>query len=240
MKKTLLFAVCLFIHHLLLAQNISGLELLEKSINYHDPNDNWAGMNIKLTFVQESPSKGKYSRIVSFDNSKGTFSFQQKDDAKSIEFSLDNDQCSIMLNGSEKYTAAEAQEHKLTCDRVKMYRDYYTFLYGLPMKLKDDGTIIASTTMEKEFEGKTYLTMKVNYEESVGRDTWYFYFDKETYALSGYRFYHNESDNDGEFITLDGELTFNDIKIPKTRKWYVNKDRKYLGTDDLVLAEPGN
>ncbi len=51
-----------------------------------------------------------------------------------------------------------------------------------------------------------------------------------------YQFYHKETDNDGEYILLSGTENFKGIKMPKTRKWYYNKDDKFLGTD--ILSHP--
>lgn len=67
----------------------------------------------------------------------------------------------------------------------------------------------------------------------MGDDIWYFYMDKSDYQMIGYRFYHVESENDGEYITLEGEVKTNKMRIPQTRKWYYNKDDKYLGADKL-------
>ena len=118
-----------------------------------------------------------------------------------------------------------------------MYQNYYTYLYGLPMKLKDAGTIIDENVILKEFNGKNYLVLKVTYEKEVGKDTWYFYFDPTTYAMEVYQFYHEEEKNDGEFILLSGLETVNGIKLPKERAWYFNKESKYLGTDFLITRQ---
>jgi hypothetical protein len=117
-----------------------------------------------------------------------------------------------------------------------MYKNYYTYLYGLPMKLKDSGTIIDQQTSRKTFKGKEYLVLKASYEKEVGEDIWYFYFDPESYAMEVYQFFHDESKNDGEYILLTGEEEVSGIKMPKTRAWYYNKDEKYLGTDVLTKA----
>jgi hypothetical protein len=50
------------------------------------------------------------------------------------------------------------------------------------MKLKDPGTIISSVVNRKDFLGKEYL-LKVKYEESIGTDSWYFYFDPKLMLL---------------------------------------------------------
>jgi hypothetical protein len=113
-------------------------------------------------------------------------------------------------------------------------KNYYTYLYGLPMKLKDPGTLIDPKVERRSFKGKEYLVLKVKYEEGVGKDIWYFYFDPKSYALKVYQFYHDETKNDGEYILLSGIESAIGIKMPKTRAWYLNKDNKYLGTDVLV------
>ena len=113
-----------------------------------------------------------------------------------------------------------------------MFKNYYTYLYGLPMKLKDEGTIVDQTVTTITFKGKEYLVLKVNYSKEVGKDTWYFYFDPKTYAMEVYQFF-KEAKNSGEYILLSGLETINNIKMPKNRAWYYNKDDGYLGTDIL-------
>ena len=74
----------------------------------------------------------------------------------------------------------------------------------------------------------------MSYDETVGKDTWYFYFDKNDYRLRHYQFYHDEANNDGEYILLSEEAVVQGIKMPKVRAWYTNGDDRYLGTDVLV------
>jgi hypothetical protein len=112
-------------------------------------------------------------------------------------------------------------------------RDYYVYLYGLPMKLKDPGTQLDSKVYNKTLKGVSYHCLKVTYDEKVGKDTWYFYLDKTTAQLRHYQFYHNEAENDGEYILLSGEVNIGGILMPKDRAWYMNADNRYLGTDFL-------
>ena len=57
--------------------------------------------------------------------------------------------------------------------------------------------------------------------------------------MIGYRFFHDESKKDGEYISLYGEEIVQGIKIPKNRFWFYNKDDKFL-VADLLLPEAGN
>jgi len=154
-------------------------------------------------------------------------------DTITTEFILDKDTCEIVFNGKTNFSDEEIKTHKLTCKRANMYKNYYTYLYGLPMKLKDKGTIIHDKVERKMFKGKEYLVLKTTYDEAVGSDIWYFYFNPETYAMEIYQFFHDEAKNDGEYILLTEEETINGIKMPKNRAWYTNKDDKLLGTDSL-------
>ena len=56
----------------------------------------------------------------------------------------------------------------------------------------------------------------------------------------GYRFFHDEPRNDGEYVTLEGEVAIDGLRIPKTRAWYYNRDDGYLGTDTLVGGGAGS
>ncbi len=101
------------------------------------------------------------------------------------------------------------------------------------MMLMNEGKFVDSKVQRKVFKGKEYLVVKVNYDEEVGKDTWYFYFDPKSFAMEVYQFFHDESKNDGEYILLSGMEVINGVKMPKTRKWYYNKDNTYLGVDIL-------
>lgn len=72
----------------------------------------------------------------------------------------------------------------------------------------------------------------------LGSDTWYFYLNRETPALVGYRFFHDEAKGDGEYILLDGEVADGGLRLPRQRAWYTNQERKHLGTDTLTRIEP--
>lgn len=106
------------------------------------------------------------------------------------------------------------------------------------MKLQDEGTNISEKVALKTFKGKDYLVLKVTYDETVGNDVWYFYFNPETYALEVYQFFKTDEQGNvktesGEYIMLSKTETINQIKIPKVRAWYYNKDDSYLATDIL-------
>ncbi len=216
-----------------LAQELTGPELLEKTIAYHDPDNNWKTFKGTLEVTMETPNSSKRISKIGMDLPKSVFELHITKDGDSYGYKFSGDTCETSLNGTSQISEADIKKFRLTCERGKTMRDYYTYLYGLPMKLKDPGTLVHETVQRRTFKGKEYLVLKVNYHEGVGKDTWYFYFDPQTYAMKVYQFYHEESKNDGEYILLSGLEEINGIKMPKTRKWYYNKDDKFLGVDLL-------
>ncbi|WP_298424100.1 DUF6503 family protein [uncultured Kordia sp.] len=214
-------------------QELTGQQLLEKAIQYHDPNGNWKTFNGTLNVTMETPKNPDRVSVIKINLPEEYFYVKATSDKKTTEYTVEKSDCKIVFNGERDLSNEELKENKLSCKRANLYKNYYTYLYGLPMKLKDNGTIIDPKVIKKTFKGKEYLVLKVTYKESIGKDTWYFYFNPKTYAMEVYQFFKDESKNDGEYILLTEEATINDIKMPKKRAWYYNKDNGYLGTDIL-------
>ncbi|MEB8346442.1 DUF6503 family protein [Flavobacteriaceae bacterium KMM 6898] len=230
----IIYIVLLFtIPFLGVSQSLTGNQLLQNAIDHHDPNNNWPSFNGEFTVTMTTPDNSERKSMIHINIPKEHFSLTVKKEENTLESVLDGTACLLRLNGNTEVSEAQQKAFNLNCERAAMMKNYYTYLYGLPMKLKDPGTIIDSKVDRKRFKNKEYLVLKVTYEEGVGGDVWYFYFDPSTYAMEVYQFFHDESKNDGEYILLTGEETINEIKMPKTRAWYYNKDNKYLGTDIL-------
>lgn len=231
MKKTLLLLV-LIISIKGFSQELKGNQLLEKAIQFHDPNGNWNTFKGELFLTMETPKNVDRKSKINIDLPNQYFSVLVKRDTIITEFIVDKENCSFSLNGKQDLSEDLKKKYILNCERAELYKNYYTYLYGLPMKLKDDGTIIHQKVEKLQFKGKDYLVLKATYNKEVGKDTWYFYFNPETFAMEVYQFFKDTKDS-GEYILLSGIETINAIKMPKVRAWYYNKDNNYLGTDIL-------
>lgn len=228
-QLTLLF---LFIGTISSFAQLTGKQLLEKAIQYHDPEGKWETFQGTLYITMETPNNPHRDSEITIDIPNEFFYVKATQGAKTNEYTVDKGTCSIQFNGKTP-TEEEKKTNRLSCDRANLYKNYYTYLYGLPMKLKDPGTQIDQKVAKIEFKGKKYLVVRATYKEDVGTDVWFFYFNPTTYAMEVYQFLKNGKPNTGEFILLSGIETINGIKMPKTRAWYYNKDEQYLGTDVL-------
>lgn len=217
------------------AQTLSSTELLQKSIQYHDPQEKWAGGAFEFPLYESRPNGSYRLTDVIIDNGASTFELTQIRGRDRLHRYLGPDSCRVEWNYQSDIPPNRQQQLRLNCDGGNSYfRDYYGYLYGLPMKLTDPGTIIGSQAKRTDFFGKELWEIRVTYAAEVGADIWYFYFDPDTFALSGYRFYHDEAKNDGEYILLEGEITINGVRFPKERAWYTHQEGTYLGNDDLL------
>lgn len=224
---------------LLQSQNLSAVEVLDKAIAYHDPEGHWDQFNDTLLVTMTTPKNADRHSTIVINLPKEYFSVSATRDTITTTYTIDRDDCNFSLNGSDDLTEDQIEQYNLNCDRANLYKNYYTYLYGLPMKLKDPGTIIDPKATKKEFKGKYYWVLQVRYEDTVGSDIWNFYFDPESFAMEVYQFYKTDEKgsiipDSGEYILLSEITEISGIKMPKVRQWYYNKNDGFLGTDTLT------
>lgn len=222
MNRILLIAIvfCLYSCQTKTADPITGRDMVMKSIEYHDPKGVWA--TLKATFViQDSLPAGRDSRF--------------------YEFSLDNAQSKLVykIDGLHYIVwidSVEVFEGEVEKERALRMRNYYSYLWGLPMKLTDPGTQIEDSIRTETLDGVSYHVVRVPYE----KDIWYFYLEPETYRMAAYKFYQDEPNLKGEIIYLEGEREFQGMKIPANRSWYRTEKPEFLGTDQLLEIKAGD
>ena len=172
-------------------QNISANQLLEKVIKYHDPDGNWERFNETFTVVMTTPNAPKRTSVISINLPSEYFSIKATKDTVTTAYTLDKVKCKMFYN-EKALDSTKAKEKDMSCDRASLYKNYYTYLYGLPMKLKDTGTNFNEKVEKRTFKGKEYLVLKVTYDKAVGSDVWYFYFNTKTYAMEIYQFFKTD------------------------------------------------
>jgi len=211
---------------------LTAEQLIDRSIQYHDPQGLLEQAETTLHFIESRPNSSDSKTTVVLNPWKEEFKLIRKAEEKEIVTSLNEGVYSYTVAGVSP-TPKEVSSFRLDDRRSDVMRTYYHYLWYMPMKLLDPSTIIDPDTKQTDFFGRQALQIRVTYDPTVGKDIWYFYFDPDSYALIGYRFYHNESVNDGEYIIFEGEEVHQSVRIPKSRTWYTHKDDRLLGTDVL-------
>ncbi len=234
-KLSLAALVCSFfwiaLSSVMLAQTPSPNSILTRSIAFHDPQDQWETSSNEFILRESRPGSPDRSTILQIDLYHEIFNLDQNRDGNRIQYFISGDTVDILFNGSADYTAEQEKQFHLTEERALILKDYYSYLYGLPMKLRDPGTILDPKVEKVLFQDNETWRIRVTYEEEVGGDIWYFYFDPESFALVGYQFFHDEAARDGEYIVLEDLKIINGLSIPQSRSWHTNSDSTFLGKD---------
>lgn len=215
-------------HHQALILLIAGLaaatglgatsagEVLQRALAYHDPDSRWSTLRARLEIAESRP-EGEGSRsVVELDNSRTWMR--------------------VDLSGKEAYEVTVDEVNILTGDkdavRGLMIRNYFLYLWGLPMKLTDPGTQLELEPETSEIHGRPCDVIRVAYE----KETWFFHIDRESGRMRQYEFYWDDAKTKGEIITLEGEIELGSMRIPQTRTWYKLPGNELLGTDHLDVA----
>lgn len=216
----------------------TGLELLARSAAYHDPEGVWPTVRHTVVVRQERPDGSVRRTPVRLEVPTGDFLYEEETEDGQLRKGVVGEECFASMDGDPP-SEAEVETHRLGCADIQRSRNYYLYLWGLPMKLSDPGTRVSETIGQDRFDERATLSVKVTYDAEVGSDTWYFHFDPTDYRLVGYKFYHDEAAGDGEYILLRDEREVLGMRLPAVRRWYTNADSTYLGTDTLVEDYPG-
>ncbi len=212
--------------------SLSSERVRDLAIAFHDPGALWDSGRFELTLDETRPDGPTRRTTLLLDNGAGHYRIRSESDGHVSERVLEGDTLvRATLDGSTNVTPEQAEELRLSSEAALRTRDYYLFLYGLPMKLRDPGTILDPDVVSTTFRDRAALEVRVSYDPSVGSDIWYFYFDPVSYEMFGYRFYHDESAGDGEYIVLEGLAEVGGLRLPAARTWYTHQGDRLLGTD---------
>ncbi len=209
--------ILLSIFPFIVSAQITAEEVLAKAIKYHDPNGDWSSLSATFMFNETRPDGSENTTSFELDNSKG---YAKVSRGEEEEYEVQGDEAKV-LRGDKGI------------DRALMMRNYYLYLWGLPMKLNDQGTPIDDKVGSEIIDGIDCYVLRVPYE----KDIWYFFIHKETGRMVQYKFYKDELAGNGELIKLEDEIQVDFIKIPQRRSWYTLPEMKYLGTDILLNIE---
>ncbi len=211
--------------------------VIEKAISAHDPNNYWPQLNQRFSMsIKRDGQDDRYFSVL-INNADNVFEYALKKGDSVISQGIKQGQYYFAINSDSILSGEIKEKHQLNNDRTLYMKEVYEYLYGVPMKLKDPGTIIDPTLTEEEFNGQPCWVVKVTYDPDTEGETWYFYINKESYLLAGYRFYFDESKGDGEFIYIDGYESVNGLRLATTKKWHWNKDSAHFRTDELLGLE---
>ena len=133
-------------------QEITAEEIINQSIELHDPEANWPKLNADIninSLIFKEDKVDSSEQILKMDLPHGLFEMHYDRDGQRINLHKDLNTCYGNVDHPEEVDEAWMKKNKVNCERAKMFDSYYRYLLGMPMKLKDPGTIIDPEVTEE-------------------------------------------------------------------------------------------
>lgn len=232
MQKVII--VLLFLPFISQAQEDSLTDFIKKA----DPE----GLFEQTTFnlrIQEPriQTPERFSEVL-FNYETGAFVLNRKREDKTVSYSInEKGNPEIALDGCKRVSDADKLKYGLDPDRNRNYRNYYQYLYGLPMILQDKGKFSFVSSSETVFKDQKAMEYTFQLTTPIFSSIW-----KTTFLQNGtltkLDFYNMVNPNEGEYIIFDGTYQNESITIPRFRHWYSKKENEYLGSDIIVFKLP--
>lgn len=201
-------------------QTVTAEEVLEKSVSFHDPNNQWPYLRADFVFESSFSFNDSIpeSLKVHIDVPDNNFRYQNFD--RNVDISYPKDSC--IINSGET-----------SCEAYTWTKNFYTYIWGLPMKLKDPGEYLQDSVKLDTIQNFPLHVITAIYE----KETFQFYFHQQTGELKCFEFVKNDGSNHGEFVYLKGIKEHYGIKFPQHRTWTTLKNGSLIGTNEVLSIQ---
>ena len=116
----------------------SGKELLEKSIQKHDPENQWSSAEFTLRIQEPRLSNPPRFSVVYMNNQNNAFKLLRSREDKVASYGInENGITTVLLDNQIVEDSTVIDRYMLQHRRVKSYQGFYQMLLGLPMSLND-------------------------------------------------------------------------------------------------------
>jgi hypothetical protein len=194
----------------------TAIQIIDKSIEFHDPENEWENLfatfsfNSSFSFNDSIPEELN----ITIDNLYNDFTYRNAD--RKVEIQYTEDSCKLISdNGS--------------CEGYAWTKNFYTYVWGLPMKLKDPNIKPIPEWNLDTINNYPCYAVYVNYEA----ENFTYYIDQVDFQLRAFQFLKNDNSGKGEIIHLEGLIEYKDFQFPKKRIWlHLNGDT--IGTNEAM------
>lgn len=216
-------------------------QVLEKSRERHDPDGRWTSTSLAVHIQEprlETPLR--YSEVV-MDNRSGSFRLTREHGSDVLERIIDaNGSATTLLNGTAEIPEAVREQYRIDDGRNYGLRSFYRMIYGLPMSLSHEVVERVRGVVAGSFAGREVCKVRLDLKEGVISRHWELMVDPVDYSLVALRFEHPDDPAlPDELIVFDGEFTWDEMRIPRFRHWYLLESDEYLGSDVILRAVGG-
>ncbi len=214
---------------------LNGSDILLKSIEVHDPNQNWDSAELNI-HIQEPRIKNpfRYSEV-RLNISNGKFELIRNRENNVSKHTIDKNGLSkVYFNDSEQIEKKYIEKYRLNPKMNDRYRKFYKMLIGLPMSLKSPTIKGFEEVGIETYNGAECYMVPVTLNEEMFSKNWILYIAKSTFKFKGMEIVFPGDDTKGERLFFDGEFIIDEMTIPRIRHWYEYSNNDYSGTDIII------
>ena len=214
-------------------------QIINKSIQFHDPEGQWQKVALKMIIDEPRTSWPERHSELLLNNQNGNFSLKRNPEGHNLKWLYEDGKSSTFMDqaSSETLPADSVSKYRLQPTRTEGYKQFYSFTLGLPMSLKTAGGQIKHEVEQVGFYGQTVYAVTYQLEKPLISSTWVFYFDTNTYQLLGCSLLNDETGEPAEYLKFDKILIeTGGLKLPRVKHWF-DADDHYLGSDIVVTCE---
>jgi hypothetical protein len=242
------FFLVLIFSFQVIAQNVepadmklTGQQLWEKCISYHDPEGKWLVFEGKVhinTIRSKSDISG--AEILQIQKPEDFYQSTIIDfDVKAIK-GIKEGKCFHAVNGNYEPSDEQIEKYKISCEDASISKEHHTCHFGLPMQLKTSGVVVQEKVKSEIFYGTICHVLTLIGETSAVKHpyyegTWQLYIDPVSYAMKGLRWQSEE--HSGIYEVFINELEVGGIIMPQVKVVFMNEDDSHYYTDIFTHAD---
>ena len=230
---TFLF-VLFFVSCAIPEKKLSGKELLEKSIQKHDPKNQWNTAEFTLRIQEPRLSNPPRFSVVYMNNQNNAFKLLRSREDKVASYGINAEGVTtVLLENQAVEDSSTIDRYMLQHKRVKSYQGFYQMLLGLPMSLNEKTLANVGVASKTTFNDKDAYQVQIQLKKPVFSDVWNLYISKDDFTLLGIEMIFPDEPNKGERLYFEKSIQIGEISIPRIRHWY-ELDDTYSGSDVIV------
>lgn len=217
------------------ASSLNAGQILQASLEFHDPESRWGRQAIRLTLAEPRIDFPERQSEILIDLPNDRFELLRYYEDTAVLRGLQADSCYNLVDGKTVAPGDSTviNQYRLGCDRTREYRSFYQLLTGLPMTLYQPEIALEDPPQQVVFGAYNCYEVRARLNNPVIGEEWAFYFDQSDYQLRGYGY---ASAGVGEYIQLDSLLPVAGMRLPLIRNWYSKADSTRLGKDVILNA----
>ena len=215
-------------------KELSAQELLERSIQKHDPKGEWNEAEFIVRIQEPRLQNPVRFSEVSINNKTGAFELKRNREDKVASYQIDsNGVTTVLLDNQVVQDSTLIDRYMLQDLRVQNYQRFYQILLGLPMSLDADVLDTMGSVSEVVFNEKSSYRIEITLKKPLFSDHWNLFISKDDFRLLGIEMVFPDNANKGERLYFNKTLQIGNIQIPRIRHWY-ELDDSYSGSDVIV------